>query len=224
VQGGGNEYSGRIYYLIQAWDVEKKQSYDIAWGQVITCPLGHITQDYEVPPALDVILKKWKNITSMINGSLGVMAVDSGYLGRAVKAWCLVQDESVIAVRGVEHPPKKCGDGDIYELSYYNKDEGVYNIPTSEVRKIVQNSLLMGGNKEGAGFIPAGLGNTKDMRVIVKHYAGQAFIDNKRGTQRWTCGIGDKKFHPDYWIREDYLDCRIYCYIAYKNWDTFINV
>jgi hypothetical protein len=223
VQAGGNSLSGRIYFSMLAWDIEKKQSYDVYWGQVVTCPLGHMTQDYEVGPALDNILAKYKNYAKMIGAEVGILAVDSAYLGGAVKAWCDVQDDAVIPVRGLDHVPKKCGEGDIYEWSYYSKDEGVYNIPVDWVRKVAQNSLMMGGNKEGAGFIPQGLGNLKDMRIIVKHYAGQAEINTKRGIRRWTQGIGDKKFHPDYWVREDYLDCRIYNFVAWKNWLVFVN-
>jgi hypothetical protein len=223
VQAGGNSLSGRIYFSILAWDIEKKQCYDVYWGQVVTCPLGHITQDYEVAPALDCILQKYHNFGKMIGADLGVMAVDAAYLGGAVKAWVDEQEDNVIAVRGLDHVPKKCNAGDIYEWSYYMKEEGIYYIPVDLVRKIAQNSLMMGGNKEGAGFIPQGLGNLKDMRIIVKHYAGQCEINTKRGVRRWTQGIGDKKFHADYWLREDYLDCRIYNFVAFKNWQIFIN-
>lgn len=212
VQQGGDRAPGRNYFLIQGWASDRR-SWDLSWGHLIASPAGRIPSEGELHACLDRVHALAQQTAADYGLPLPKKGVDVGDRLPEIRRW-LARNPQWLAVRGVEGN-RKAAQGDIQGVIYRRQQtEGwtLWEVDVHEMRQRAQNAFLVPPNKPGAAHLPAGL---KSTAAIITHYCATALIADKKSGLRWSDRKEDRRQHPDWQKRHDFLDCRTYgCALA----------
>lgn len=207
VQQGGQRAPGRNYFLMQGWASDRR-SWDLAWGHLIACQPGRSPSESELHACLERVHALANETAKEFAVPLLKRGVDVGDRLPEIRRW-LQRHPEWLAVRGVE-ATRKALPGDLQGVVYRRQQDGgwfLWEIDVHEMRQRAQNGFLVAPNKPGAAHLPEGLSSTA---AIIQHYCATALIPDKKNGLRWSDRKEDRKFHPDWQKRCDFLDCRTY--------------
>lgn len=212
VQQGGQRAPGRNYFLIQGWASDRR-SWDLSFGHLIACAAGRSPSEAELHACLERVHIHANEVAKAYGVPLLKRGVDVGDRLPEIRRW-LVRHPEWLAVRGVE-ANRKALPGDIQGVIYRRQQDGgwfLYEIDVHDMRQRAQNGFLVPPGKAGAAHLPEGLSSTA---AIIQHYCATALINDKKSGLRWSDRKEDRKHHPDWQKRHDFLDCRTYgCALA----------
>ena len=213
VQQGGERAPGRLYWVVR---VERSDGtrWPAGWGTMALCPIG------QQPTARDIEdgLGRLQGLLKETDWGAPVVAVGVDVGDRAeriipsltARRWWPVKGHEGLKLAPGDTPntvaPRPQADGHV-----------LYFVETATVRQRIHAALSLQPDKPGAMLLPRGL-STQD--ALVRHLVGTVqVVDGKRGL-RWTEKATDRKLHPEWQRRIDYLDCCCYADAIAAHWRT----
>ena len=213
VQRGGQRAPGRLYYVATGWDAQGR-SFDLAWGHLILAPVGTQPNTAELHAGLDRMHALLASLAQEYGRPLARRGVDVGDRQDELRLW-LIKHPEWWPVKGMASSMKadqkqsRLFDmgGTICrrEITERAGRWWLYWIDTPNCRREAQSAFRVPAMKPGAAHLPVGLSNND---TIVRHYCGTAEIPSHAGGSRWSEKDADRKHHPEWQRRVDYLDCR----------------
>jgi len=205
VQRGGQRAPGRLYYLVDGWDTDGG-GWLLGWGSIRLCPIGQQPSVVE----LHAGLSRLDQIIATAEWSAPVVGrvVDVGDRMTDIVPW-VRRTRGWYAVRG-DSRAHKAQVGDIQGVIYRRRQEAGWNlylVQRDAVRQQVHGALSIPPQEPGAYRVPYGLTTTD---AIVRHLVGTLQINDGKSGLRWSDRASDRKWHPEWQRRIDYLDCAVY--------------
>ena len=199
VQQGGDRAPGRIYFVVIGRGGGR--GCIIGWGTIICAEAGRVPSVQELHSALDrldSLMKGWQPGAPIVRKCL-----DVGDRQDEIRAWLKIHpDWWAIKGTGPIKPQVMDHAGWIYQR---RQDTGwtLWLIETQSVTRITQGEILASGNESTGLDLPHGL--TRES-ALVKHIC--ATVEYLPG--KWSLRATDRKHHPEWQTRHDYLDAAVY--------------
>lgn len=207
VQQGDRRAPPRLYFLMLAGATDLRL-WDVAWGSLALAKIGEWAALPELHAGLDRLHALWNELATRFGRPLVRRGVDVGDRQDEIRRW-QARHHDWWAMKGGP-PGLKADDAfDIPQWIYRQPQDGgwtLYQVPKHYVRQEAQAGLMVPAGKPGAHHLPSGMdGNA----ALIKHYCATALIPDGHGGLRWSDKKADRKHHPDWQERHDYLDCRV---------------
>ena len=220
VQRGGENAPPRLYFVLLGRAPAKGKTWITGWGTIAIGPVGRQATDGEIMEALDRLrnlLDDWKPkapiVRRLIDINDGGWMSDKRAANAAVLRW-LRQNPSWWGIRG--SPAIKPDTGDIPDWIYH-RTEGttkIRHVCTSNAIRTIHGEII-----SGSMILPHALSVKADNnrhQSIVLHFC--ATVEYQPG--KWSEGDRDRKHHPEWQKRHDYLDAAAYARAGLKDWES----
>jgi hypothetical protein len=211
VQRGGKKAPPRIYFEIEAADFHQT-TWTVGWGHVVLCPAGRQASEAELHAGLTRMADLCDTVAQTLGLPLVKRGVDVGDQQDEVRAW-LKKRRGWWAIKGASNnrPTDNGFDiaGWIYRREQHDKDGTPWFLyfPDEDARRAAQDGFLMEPGKHGAAYLPKGLDAGM---ALIRHLCATIEIPDGKGGKRWSAKEPDRKFHPEWSYRHDFLDTRTY--------------
>lgn len=208
VQKGGDKAPGRLYFT--AIGRGGGRGVIIGYGTVISSPKGRQPSTEELHRSLDRmegLLRDWAPSAPIVR-----KGVDVGDRQDEIRQW-LRSHPDWMAVKGSSG--MKAQQGDCAGWLYRRQQEGgwrLYFVDTENATRAVHGELLAASGP-GALTLPNGL---RRESALVLHIC--ATVEYLPG--RWSERPADRKHHPEWQYRHDYLDCLAYARALVYHWEA----
>ena len=208
VQGGGDKAPGRLYFA--AVGRGNARGAIIGWGSIIASPKGREPATAELHSALDRldgILRDWSPSAPIVR-----RGVDVAYRTDEIFLWLRLHRE-FLGVRGTDSMKAQPGDcaGWIYRRQGA-QGRTTYHIETVSTNRAV-HAAIIAGSGTGALMLPHGLLRNS---ALVQHICSKVeYLPGK-----WSGAPSDRKHHPEWQRRDDYLDCLAYAHALAYHWEA----
>lgn len=208
VQRGGERAPGRLYFA--AIGRGSGRGCILGWGHIISAPSGREPTEQELHASLDkldVTLRQWGPSVPIVRRMIDVGDRQDELLRwiRSRPDWMPVKGTGPIRANSGDHPG----------WVYVRDQDGhwrLWMVETQSVTRIVQGELLA---SDGAGSmaLPRDLAHRE---TLIMHIC--ATVEYAPG--KWSLRASDRKYHPEWQVRHDLLDCLAYARAAAYLWEN----
>jgi len=222
VQRGGDRAPPRLYFALLGSAPAAARRWLTGWGTIALGPMGRQATDGEIMAGLDRLrdlLDDWAPAVPIVRRMVDIN--DGGWMddktkraaNAAVIRW-LKQNPTWWGIRGSD--PIKQEPGDIPNWIYHRMEGGL------KVRYVVtlkSISTIHGEVMSGTLILPRALsekGENNQLPAIVQHWCGT--VEYEPG--KWSDGKKDRKYHPEWQKRIDYLHSGAYALVGLKEWES----
>jgi len=222
VQRGGDRAPPRLYFALLGSAPAAARRWLTGWGTIALGPMGRQATDGEIMAGLDRLrdlLDDWAPAVPIVRRLVDIN--DGGWMddktkraaNAAVIRW-LKQNPAWWGIRGSD--PIKQEPGDIPNWIYHRIEGGL------KVRYVVtlkSISTIHGEVMSGTLILPRALsekGENNQLPAIVQHWCGT--VEYEPG--KWSDGKKDRKYHPEWQKRIDYLHSGAYALVGLKDWES----
>jgi hypothetical protein len=220
VQRGGDKAPARLYFALLGRSPKEGRGVLTGWGTCVISPAGRQATDGEIMSALDrlrQILSDWNPsvpiVRRLIDVNDGGWMADKRAANAAVIRW-IRQNPTWWAIRGSE--PLKPEQGDIPDWIYHRmeNDLRVRHVCTLNAIRAIHGEII-----SKTLLLPSALsekGENNQLPAIVRHWCGT--VEYQPG--KWSKDTKDRKYHPEWQRRIDYLHSAAYARVGLRHWEN----